>query len=165
MGGTTTVPIPNTHDQWISIEETLPLSFSTGLTTFKIQFIGTGQILDYIEFVERAPDPAFGIGNYDIYPPSTVPFYDTSGNLPTKWEWSFGDGGTSTEQDPTHIFTQPGRYPVQLKATNDIGSVSLTKYVYILSNLSSQPRKLFTLHNFDPSNPWAYMQSFWENKR
>ena len=53
---------------------------------------------------------------------------------------------------------------MQLTATNDLGSGSLTKYVYILSNLSSQPRKLFTLENFDPSNPWSYMQSPWENK-
>ena len=159
----TTIPVPNTHDQWISVEDSLYFG-NDQVSTVKVQFIGSGQIFDYLEFVERAPDPAFGIGNYDSYPPSTVEFFDGSGNLPTGWAWSFGDGATSTLQYSTHIYSQPGRYPVQLKVTNDIGSASLTKYVYILSNLSSHPRKLFTLENFDPSNPWAYMQSPWKNK-
>jgi len=32
----------------------------------------------------------------------------------TSWSWSFGDGGTSNEQDPVHIYTVPGTYTVEL---------------------------------------------------
>jgi gliding motility-associated-like protein len=38
-----------------------------------------------------------------------------------KWDWSFGDGKTSQDQDPTHIFTTPGLYDIQLITTNYAG--------------------------------------------
>ena len=33
---------------------------------------------------------------------------------PTSWLWDFGDGQTSTEQNPTHLYTTPGTYTVAL---------------------------------------------------
>jgi PKD repeat protein len=41
---------------------------------------------------------------------------DTTG--PRSWAWSFGDGGTDTVQNPTHIF-QPGKYTVTLTVTKN----------------------------------------------
>jgi PKD repeat protein len=57
--------------------------------------------------------------------PLLVQFTDTSGNNPTSWVWYFGDGGTSTTQNPSHIYTvvsQPTTYAVQLIASNNYGS-------------------------------------------
>ena len=34
------------------------------------------------------------------------------------WEWSFGDGSTSTIKSPSHIYRKPGTYRVQLKVDN-----------------------------------------------
>lgn len=31
-----------------------------------------------------------------------------------RWEWSFGDGTTSTERNPVHVYSQPGLYTVSL---------------------------------------------------
>jgi PKD repeat protein len=31
-----------------------------------------------------------------------------------RWEWSFGDGATSTERNPVHAYAQPGLYTVSL---------------------------------------------------
>ncbi|MDD1729366.1 MAG: PKD domain-containing protein [Methanospirillum sp.] len=51
--------------------------------------------------------------------PLTVQFTNQSLGNPTVFVWDFGDGGSSTEQDPVHTYTVPGRYPVTLRATND----------------------------------------------
>ncbi len=49
-------------------------------------------------------------------------FTDLS-TCPTSWAWAFGDGTTSTEQNPTHIYTAPGTYSVFLFVSNDSGSL------------------------------------------
>ncbi|WP_128694285.1 PKD domain-containing protein, partial [Methanoculleus taiwanensis] len=63
--------------------------------------------------------------------PLTVQFTDTSSNTPASWSWSFGDGATSTEQHPIHIYTAAGNYTVNLTATNAGGTADLTKTGYI----------------------------------
>ncbi len=52
----------------------------------------------------------------------TVSFTDVSTYLPTSWNWSFGDGATSTLQNPSHAYSVYGNYTVCLTATNAIGS-------------------------------------------
>ncbi|MFA5415070.1 MAG: DUF2341 domain-containing protein, partial [Methanoregula sp.] len=52
----------------------------------------------------------------------TIRFTDTSANYPVAWNWNFGDGGTSTEQNPVHTFAADGNYTVTLIATNEYGS-------------------------------------------
>jgi len=48
------------------------------------------------------------------------------------WQWSFGDGATSTEQSPGHSYAEPGHYDVQLTVTDDDGATaSKTKRVDI----------------------------------
>ncbi|WP_292754764.1 PKD domain-containing protein, partial [Methanobacterium sp.] len=61
----------------------------------------------------------------------TVKFTDSSSNYPTSWTWDFGDGTTSTEQNPTHTYSAPGTYTVKLTATNLAGSDTMTKTGYI----------------------------------
>lgn len=51
-----------------------------------------------------------------------VTFTDTSTNSPTSWAWNFGDGATSTVQNPTHAYAAAGTYTVSLTATNAGGS-------------------------------------------
>lgn len=60
-----------------------------------------------------------------------VSFTDQSTNAPTSWSWTFGDGGTSTAQNPSHTYTSPGTYNVSLVATNAYGSDTETKNGYI----------------------------------
>src|SRR5512135_2043679 len=40
------------------------------------------------------------------------------GTQPYTWAWDFGDGATSTEQNPTHTYTDPGTYTVSLEVTD-----------------------------------------------
>jgi PKD repeat protein len=74
--------------------------------------------------------------------PLSVKFSDLSTNLPTSWSWSFGDGGSSADQDPVHIFASPGTYTVSLTATNADGSDSEEKTNFIQVLDPSQPTVL-----------------------
>lgn len=49
--------------------------------------------------------------------PLTVQFLDTSTQSPETWTWNFGDGTTSQEQNPVHIYQTPGTYRVTLTAS------------------------------------------------
>jgi len=61
----------------------------------------------------------------------SVNFTDQSINNPTSWQWDFGDGGKSTQQNPIHIYNNEGNYTVQLIASNDFGSDTEIKNNYI----------------------------------
>jgi PKD repeat protein len=53
----------------------------------------------------------------------TIAFTDTSTGSPTSWLWAFGDGETSTAQNPTHTYATTGDYTVTLTASRGaIGS-------------------------------------------
>ncbi len=63
--------------------------------------------------------------------PLIVNFQDLSGGNPTSWSWDFGNGNTSTLQNPTASYFTPGTYTVQLTVTNANGSNTLTRAQYI----------------------------------
>ena len=71
--------------------------------------------------------------------PLVVTFEDLSTNNPTNWLWSFdgGDISTSSEQNPTVTFANPGSYTVILQAGNEIGSNSSVVSAYI--NVYDEP--------------------------
>jgi len=59
--------------------------------------------------------------------PLTVVFKDWSTGSPASWSWSFGDGGTSTAQNPTHAYEAAGTYAVRLTVGNAQGSNTMTR--------------------------------------
>ena len=77
------------------------------------------------------------IANFSALPisgnsPLMVDFTDESGGgVTTAWQWSFGDGGFSVEQHPSHLYTLPGSYTVSLTATNAYGSDQRVEVGYV----------------------------------
>ncbi len=69
--------------------------------------------------------PTFGVV------PLATTFTDESAGTPTSWSWTFGDGGTSTAQNPSHTYTTTGYFNVALTVHNAAGSDSLTQNSYI----------------------------------
>ena len=66
-----------------------------------------------------------------------VSFFDSSTGSPTSWFWDFGDGNTSTQQNPTHVYGKTGvygmgGYTVNLTVTNSAGSDTINRYGYVL---------------------------------
>lgn len=58
-------------------------------------------------------------------------FTDTSTNRPTSWRWDFGDGTTSTAQNPEHAYAREGTFNVTLTAINAAGQSSKSKFVAV----------------------------------
>ncbi|NNF01953.1 MAG: PKD domain-containing protein [Bacteroidia bacterium] len=53
---------------------------------------------------------------------STVMFFDGSAGNITHWYWTFGDGNSSTQQNPTHTYNAPGVYQVCLVVVDSINN-------------------------------------------
>jgi PKD repeat protein len=63
--------------------------------------------------------------------PLTVQYTDSSSGPPASWLWNFGDGTTSTLQNPSHTYSTAGTYTVALNATNPGGFNISTRTNYI----------------------------------
>ncbi len=81
----------------------------------------------------QLPIAAFDIATSTPAPGTPVAFTDRSTGAPTSWQWQFGDGGTSSSQNPTHVYAAPGPYTVTLIASNSKGSSSLSKQIQVSS--------------------------------
>jgi uncharacterized repeat protein (TIGR01451 family) len=77
------------------------------------------------------PTAAFNATPTSGCAPLTVTFTDQSTGSPTSWNWTFGDGGTSSLQNPSHQYASAGTYNVTLTASNACGSDTETKTNYI----------------------------------
>ncbi len=71
----------------------------------------------------------------------------------TSYSWNFGDGNTSTEESPTHVYAEAGNYNVVLTAANSAGtsanysqSIEITdpdQAIVLLAGETSKTWKLF----------------------
>lgn len=77
--------------------------------------------------------------------PATIQFTDRSTIPPgagsiTNWLWDFGDGTTSTLQNPSHAYTAVGFYTISLSITSTTGCKSFTsigRYIRIVSGIAA----------------------------
>jgi PKD repeat protein len=101
-------------------------------------------------------DPSL-VANFTAIPtsgtaPFVVTFTDSStGTLTlTSWSWKFGDGGTSTQRNPTHTYNTPGTYDVTLTVSGGGLSVSNMKPGYITASPPLAPSlSLVAAYSFD----------------
>lgn len=83
------------------------------------------------EAVQRPPDPAFTLLNDQLCANEAVFFTDESTNGPTEWFWEFGDGATSTEQNPFYSYSEAGTYTVIFTSCNEFGCGTLIQDITI----------------------------------
>lgn len=87
--------------------------------------LGTGA--EFIDGVDAAAEPGDPIANFShAVEELTVTFTDTSTDDVgiESWAWDFGDGATSTEQNPVHAYAEAGTYTVSLTVTDADGNTS-----------------------------------------
>jgi PKD repeat protein len=77
------------------------------------------------------PVAEFDASNRTGDAPLSVVFQDLSSGDVTQYLWDFGDGQTSTERSPTHVYTEAGTYDVSLSVTGPWGSHTSVKSAFV----------------------------------
>jgi PKD repeat protein len=96
----------------------------------------------------------------------TVHFTDMSTGSPVSWDWDFGDGTTSTQQNPSHTYPAVGTYTVKLTVKNAFGTSS-SKSAFVEASIP-QPVAAFTFEksgltvNFIDQSTGDPVSWFWE---
>jgi PKD repeat protein len=128
---------------------TSPGSYTVSLTASNAGGANTSTLANYI-VVSSSGIPA-PVASFTTLPtsgtaPLAVTFTDTSTNSPTAWQWTFGDGTTSTLQNPIHTYLSPGTYTVSLTASNAGGSSTATQsnYIAVSGAMTPAPVAAFT---------------------
>lgn len=70
-----------------------------------------------------------------IYAEASINFTDASYKA-TSWEWSFGDGGVSTEENPTHTYKRSGVYDVTLTINSGAETQTKSGFIHVLPNVA-----------------------------
>jgi len=75
----------------------------------------------------KPPSAVFTVSSTTVTVGDEIKFNDNSvdpdGSI-ASWQWHFGDGTTSPERNPVHIFKKSGEYTVNLTVTDDDGAIS-----------------------------------------
>ena len=96
----------------------------------------------------EAPKIIFPVADFSTsvasgYSPLSVQFIDDSQNA-VRWNWDFGDGATSTEQNPQHKYSSAGIYIVNLVVSNTNGIASMARTISVKSSSSAEPYAYIT---------------------
>ncbi len=125
-GNTSTQATPtHTYPAQGNYPVSLIITTSTGCTdTFTVKdavVVGRIPVIDFTAL----PNPvcAFGV----------IQFTGVANEGDT-WQWNFGDGNTSTQQNPTHIYSDTGNFNVTLAVTNNGCTVTLPKTSFVNVN-------------------------------
>jgi PKD repeat protein len=98
----------------------------------------------YIQVSAAAPVANFSANQTSGLAPLSVVFSDQSTGEVTSWSWNFGDTGTSTEQNPTHVYSTSGAYTVSLTVTGPGGADGETKVGYVVVSVPVPPTADFS---------------------
>lgn len=125
-----------------------PGTYTVTLTVSNGSGTNTKTITNYIQVV-ASPQVNFTSVDSVTCPPKAVQFTNLSvpgAGGTTTYLWDFGDGGTSTQVNPTHTYVANGVYNVSLSVTNSSGCSNIyTKPNYI--QIVSKPTANFTASN------------------
>jgi PGF-pre-PGF domain-containing protein len=109
-------------------------NYSVTLTVANSKGSDSIQKVNYITALPQPLSSDFRSNLTNGIVPLTVQFNDTSTGSPASWNWNFGDGATSTEQNPTHTYFSAGTYNVNLLVSNADGPSSKTATITAREN-------------------------------
>lgn len=119
----------------------------------------TSCVWDSIAQVIVYPHPVSAFGFSNNCTNSTMQFTDmsTPSGFIQSWLWDFGDGGTSTLQNPTHIYATAGTFIVSLSVTDNSGCTNVSSSPVVLN---AQPVGAFRyISKFCPAGEVSFIDS------
>ncbi len=84
--------------------------------------------LTFPNFIEVITSPSV---DFEFFASNGTVNFSNQSNGADNFSWNFGDGQTSTETNPTHIYTTSGNFVVTLQAINPCGASVLQKTISI----------------------------------
>ena len=105
--------------------------YSVGLTVTGPGGSNTKTNSNYITVLASPLVASFSASTTSGNAPLTVNFTSTSTGTISTYAWTFGDGGTSNVQNPSHVYSAAGVYTVGLTVTGPAGSNTKTNSSYI----------------------------------
>ena len=100
-----------------------------------------------VNYIHVKPPIAKFDTSYNCNQPLIRNFLDSSIGA-SSWTWDFGDGGSSTLQNPTHTYAASGNYPVALTVSDGSCQHTFTKNIKVLK----QQGKLLVSDSFNCRN-------------
>ncbi|MDP6276582.1 MAG: choice-of-anchor J domain-containing protein, partial [Candidatus Marinimicrobia bacterium] len=132
---TTLESVTSTPISWT--EYSYDLSAYSGQSFYlAVQCVSVDQFYLFVDDFEVTSDPVlladFIASNTTGEAPLITQFTNQSWGNPTSWSWSFGDGGSSTVQNPLYTFQTPGIYDVSLIISNSTENDTITMSDYVI---------------------------------
>jgi PKD repeat protein len=128
----------NNYSQNPQVQFNDPVAYTVSLYASNYGGSDTETKTDYINATFPAPVADFSADNLAPTTIDVVSFTDLSTNFPDTWLWTFTpatvtftDGTDENSQNPKVIFDEVGLYTVELTASNNGGSNTVTKVDYI----------------------------------
>lgn len=123
---------PFTVDTSMSIEYQWLTAEAKGnvATAYMDEASGLVESVEFFLDVQNANAPIASF-SFEDQGEGTVAFLDQSGNEPVSWQWTFGDGASSSEQNPTHTYAISGNYQVCLTVGNSVGNNQLCQQITV----------------------------------
>lgn len=97
-----------------------PGTYPVSLTVTDSNGNSTNLTKDLVVTGNEAPDISF-ITNGNACVDNISEFTGISPDQISSWSWDFGDSSTSSEQNPIHQYSAPGKYPVRLEVVSSMG--------------------------------------------
>jgi outer membrane protein assembly factor BamB len=111
------------------------MTSSPAIAAGKVFFsTATGKVMVFgeIQFIADANGPYYGNINVPIHFTGSV----YGGEPDYSWYWDFGDGNTSTKQNPIHTYTALGEYNVTLTVTDESNNIA-TDVTFVIIEIPS----------------------------
>ncbi|WP_295650071.1 PKD domain-containing protein [uncultured Mucilaginibacter sp.] len=154
-------------DGTVSVLKTPTHTFSYVNAPYTIKLIAYGEFgcSDTIKVVKYITVAAPPTANFIVVPDSVIAIPNhsfqfnkiTTGAGITNYNWDFGDGKTSTDSMPSHVYVDTGKYKVKLTVTNVAGCQAVRIRTVQITGI---PLYLYVPNAFEPSSTKSELQTF-----